>query len=161
MGEFTPITTQEDFDKAIQQRIARAEKTVEEKFAGYLSPDGVTALKAEHEKALSQVTAQLQAASEKITGHDQIVADLTARATKAETSLLKTQVAHANGVPLELADRLAGDSEEALTKDAQTFASFMKPKSAPPAVSSESGQPNTENAALLQTLQQMNLTNGG
>lgn len=157
MSDFTPITTQEDFDKAIQKRIAQAEKATAERFEGFSSPDDIAAMKAEYEKKLSDAAEELKKATEKIAGHDQIVSDLTTRATKAETSLLKNKVAHANGVPLELADRLAGDDEEALTKDAQTFASFMKPKSAPPSVSTEYGQPDAEQKGLLETLRQMNM----
>ena len=38
MAEFTPITTQEDFDKAIGERIKRERETVKKELAGDLSP---------------------------------------------------------------------------------------------------------------------------
>lgn len=38
---FTPINTQEEFDKAIQKRLAREK----EKYEGYMSPEDVQALK--------------------------------------------------------------------------------------------------------------------
>ena len=39
MAEFTPITTQEDFDKAIGERLKRERETVKKEYAGYLSPE--------------------------------------------------------------------------------------------------------------------------
>lgn len=39
--------------------------------------------------------------------------------------ILKYQVATEKGIPLELATRLSGDTEEALRKDAETLASFV------------------------------------
>ena len=47
-------------------------------------------------------------------------------------ALLKGKVASKHKIPLELAERLVGDTEEALEKDAETFAGFMAPQSAPP-----------------------------
>lgn len=38
---FTPINTQEEFDDAIKERLAREKK----KYEGYMSPDDVQALK--------------------------------------------------------------------------------------------------------------------
>ena len=45
--EFTPITTQEEFDKAIQKRLAQKEREMTESFKEYMSPDDVKTLKAE------------------------------------------------------------------------------------------------------------------
>ena len=39
MSDFTPITTQEEFDKAIGERLKRERETVKKEYAGYLSPD--------------------------------------------------------------------------------------------------------------------------
>lgn len=135
--EFKVIETQEDFDKAIQKRIARAEREAAEKYQDYLSPDKVEELKKEYEDKIRKAGEELKAAQEKIAGHDQIVADLTTRATTAENKLLKSRIAHEKGVPFELAGRLVGNNEEELTKDAEQLATFLTPQEAPPLMTTE------------------------
>ena len=41
MSEFVPITTQEDFDKAVEDRLKEERKTIKSQYDGYLSPDQV------------------------------------------------------------------------------------------------------------------------
>jgi hypothetical protein len=135
--EFKIIETQEDFDKAIQKRLARAEREAAEKFQEYLAPDQVEKLKKEYEEKLKKAEEDLNAAKEKMASHDQIVADLTTRATTAEDKLLKGRIANDAGIPYELAGRLVGNNEEELKKDAEQLASYLAPKSAPPLKTSE------------------------
>lgn len=132
MSEFKVIETQEEFDRIIQKRLAQKEAEVSKKYEGYLSPDDIQKLKADYDGKLAQAQADLEAMATKVAAHDQEVADLTARAVKAETSLLKGEVANKHGIPLELAGRLIGDTKEDLEKDAESFASYMGPKAAPP-----------------------------
>ena len=87
MEEFTPITTQEQLDKVIGERIA--------------------GVKAKYE------------------GFD----DYKQKAEDYDALKLK---AHENGIPFELADKLSGSDEEAIKKDAETMAKFLKKKDVPP-----------------------------
>ena len=156
MSEFKPIETQEEFDRMIQKRLAQKEAEDNKKFEGYLSPDDVKALKAGYDKQLAQAKTDLEAMTTKVAAHDQEVADLTARAVKAETSLLKGEVANKHGIPLELASRLVGETQEDLEKDAESFASFMAPRSAPPLRSNDpAGQPNSLDSAYAEVLSQL------
>lgn len=41
------------------------------------------------------------------------------------------RIAHENGIPFELADKLSGSDEEAIKKDAETMAKFLKKKDVP------------------------------
>lgn len=156
--EFKVIETQEDFDKAIQKRIARAEREAAEKYQDYLAPDQVKELKKEYEGKIQKAEEALKTANEKIASHDQIVADLTTRATAAEGKLLKNRIANESGVPYELADRLVGNNEEELKADAEKLASFLGPKSAPPLRSSEHGTNSTDKATadMAAVLSQIN-----
>ena len=156
MDDFKVIETQEDFDKAIQKRLERKEKEVSENFKDYLSPEKVEALKAEYEKKLSEAKELAEKAAEKLKEHDKIVSDLTDRATKAESEMLKSRIAHENGVPFELANRLVGNNEEELRKDAETLAQFMQPSNLPPMRTSETPKGNDKTAALSQMLAQLN-----
>lgn len=160
MTEFKPIETQEEFDRMIQKRLAQKEAEVTKKFEGFLSPDDVKKLREGYDSQLTQAQTDLEAMIQKIADHDQTVADLTARAVKAETSLLKGEVANKHGIPLELASRLVGDTKEDLEKDAESFASLMSPRTAPPlrsndpSASNGAGSLDSAYAAVLSQLSQ-------
>ena len=154
--DFKVIETQEEFDKAIKERLARKEKELAETYKEYLSPDKASSMKEEYEKKLAEANKRLDEVSEKLKSHDAIVSELTERATKAETSLMKSRIAHESGVPIELAERLVGSTEDELKKDAETLAAFMKPTSAPPARTTETPKANTTDAAMMQLLQNIN-----
>ena len=128
--EFKVIETQEDFDKAIKKRLDQKDRELAEKYKEYLAPNDVETMKSEYEKKLEDANKALKEAKEKLAGHDQIVSELTTRATTAESDLLKSRIAHESGVPFELAGRLVGSNEEELKADAEKFASYLSPKAA-------------------------------
>lgn len=153
--EFKVIETQEDFDKAIQKRLAQKDREQAEKYKDYLSPDDVTSMKIEFEKQLKELNDKLTQANEKIAGNDQVVSELTNRATTAESDLLKSRIAHESGVPFELANRLVGNNAEELKADAEKFASFLAPKSAPPLRSADPATNKSgDMAAMLNQINQ-------
>lgn len=152
--EFKVIETQEDFDKAIQKRLAQKDREMSERYKDYLSPDDVEKIKSEYETKMAKINDDLKAANEKIAGNDQIVSELTNRATTAEGDLLKSRIAYESGVPYELAGRLVGSNEEELKADAEKLASFLVPKSAPPLHTSDSS--NNGNADMASLLNQLN-----
>lgn len=154
MDDFKVIETQEDFDKAIQKRLAQKDRELAEQYKDFLSPDKVEALKEEHKKEIADLNKALKEANEKIAGHDQIVSELTTRAMTAESDLLKSRIAHESGVPFELAGRLVGQNEDELKADAEKFASFLAPKSAPPLHTSDT--PDNSNAGFAGMLSQIN-----
>ena len=66
MSDFTPITTQEEFDKAIKERLARKEKELAETYKEYLSPDKASSLKEEYEKKLAEANKKLDEVADKL-----------------------------------------------------------------------------------------------
>lgn len=117
MAEFTPITTQEQLDKVIGERIAGV-KAKYEGFDDYKQKAkdyDTLKLKAKDYDTLKK---QLEEMQGKLKGY--------------ETSSLKMRIAHENGIPFELADKLSGSDEEAIKKDAETMAKFLKKKDVPP-----------------------------
>ena len=158
MGEFKVIETQEEFDKAIKSRLAQKDREFEEKYKDFLSPEKVKELKAEQEKRLKEFEEKLKEANEKIASNDDVVSKLTNRATEAEGKLLKQKVAHVNKLPLELADRLIGTTEEELSKDAESLAALLKPSNTPPLRTTEGAKTNTNSldAQFMGLLSQVN-----
>ena len=137
MSDFTPIETQEAFDKAIQKRLAQKDRELSEMYKDYLSPDYVAALKADYEKKITEAAEAVKAAENKAKEKDGTVSELTKRAETAEASLLKNKIAYENKLPLELAARLVGSNEEELKKDAETLAGLMRPANTPPLFTGE------------------------
>lgn len=152
--DFKVIETQEDFDRAIKKRLDQKDREMSEKYKAYLAPDEVETLKAGYEQKIKDINKALSDANEKLAGHDQIVSELTTRATMAESDLLKSRIAHESGVPFELAGRLVGSNEEELKADAEKFASYLSPKAAPPLHTSDN--PTNNDAGLANMLNQIN-----
>lgn len=155
MADFTPITTQEEFDAAIKDRLTRdreaqAKKTAE-KYADY---DELKTKTAEYEKQIAGFTEQLKGVEEK----DKKIAELEGSVKKYEISALKTRIAHESGLDYSLASRLTGDTEDEIRTDAKSLSDTIgKMKtSAAPAKSTEpagaAGKSNAGYQALLSSL---------
>ena len=56
---------------------------------------------------------------------------LRAKIKDYETASVKARIAHETGLPYELANRLTGDTEEAIRQDAETMAKFIAKPAAP------------------------------
>lgn len=101
--EFTPITTQADFDAAVQPLIDAAVTAKAAEFEGWISPE-------DHQKALD---------------------DLNSTHKSAMLKCYREKAAFTAGLPAELAERLTGDTEEDIAKDAEKLAALTKSKGTP------------------------------
>jgi hypothetical protein len=157
MSDFTPITTQEDFDKAIQKRLAQKDREAEEKYRDYMAPDKVDALKADYDKKISDAAALVKDAQAKLAKHDEEIASITQRAVEAEGKLLKSSIANKHGIPLDLADRLVGTTEDEIEKDAQNFAGYLGSRNGAPMRSNDSvvNTPSSTDQAFMSLLSQL------
>lgn len=129
--DFKVIETQEAFDAAIKARLERNTKSVTEevtkKFEGWISPDEAKK-SADH---IASLTKEIEAGKATI-------ADLTAKNTAYEISSVKMKIAREFGLPDEMAERLAGSSEEEFKKDAENLSKlFPKPTHQPQPKSTE------------------------
>lgn len=158
MSEFKVIETQEEFDKAIKSRLAQKDRELAEQYKDYLSPEQAEELKADLKKQLDEANDLVAKAKATLAEKDKAVSELEARVTTAESSLLKQKVAHANKLPLELAGRLIGTTEEELTKDAESLAALLKPTNTPPLRTSEgaNGVTTNNNAQYMGLLSSLN-----
>ena len=127
--EFKAIETQEAFDAAIKSRIERNTKSVTDevtkKYEGYISPEDVSKQTAELNKQIESLTAKLGE-------RDSSIADLTAKNKAYETASVKTRIAREYNIPYELADRLSGETEDDIKKDAEKLAAFVGRKKTAP-----------------------------
>ena len=152
MDEFKPITTQEDFDRAIIDRLKRERESIAKKFGDY---DELKERTSAYDKQLSELKSALDEATKKASAHDQTVAELTGKITSYEMATLKARIAHEKGIPYELAGRLTGNDEKTLREDAEALTKIINVKPmAPPLKSTEPEGDTKTNAykALLSNL---------
>lgn len=120
--DFTPITTQEEFDKAIGARLGEEREKIAKKYADY---DQIKTKAADYEKQLGDLKTSFEETTKKASEHEKTVADLTGKITSYEQTSLKTRIAHELGIPYELAGRLTGNDEKELRADAETLSKLV------------------------------------
>lgn len=121
MSEFKTIETQEQLDSIIKERIEQAKRSEAKKFEGYASPDDVASLN----KQIEELTSASTAAAKKYADYDKELADRDAKIKKYETASVKSRIAHEMGLPYGMADRLTGEDEDAIKKDAEALKSIL------------------------------------
>lgn len=138
--DFKALNTQAEFDAAVAPLLesARAEaaQIEAEKYADY------GALKAharELERRAESLTKELakaddaaKASADKAAGYDAQIATLTSRIKEYERGDLCRRVAYEMHLPPQLADRLRGETEADVRKDAAAMAPFVSRDYAPP-----------------------------
>lgn len=138
---FEPITTQEDFDKAIAERINRAKDQTRKEFDGWLSPDDVKAQteKLTSENATMAATIQTQIADiETLKGEAEKTKQQIA---KYETDSVKTRVANELGLSIESLEFIGGGTEDEIRASAQALKKLVGTQ-APPRFNPDKGTDN-------------------
>lgn len=157
MAEFTAITTQEQLDAVIGERIKRERDTLTKKYGDY---DDLKTKVADYEKQISDLSKTIEDTGKKYAGYDKTLADLTAKVKGYETSSAKMRIAHETGIPYELASRLSGETEDDIRKDAESLSKLIgKPGPKAPLKSTEPAGTDTKKAALRAFTEE--LTNKG
>lgn len=151
--DFTPIETQEQFDAMVKDRIARATKTAEEKFSGYISPEELTKRTAELTKQIGGLQDQLKDSNDKFTSLSSQIAEKDSKIKEYETASVKTRIAHELDLSFEAIDFLKGEDEDSIRKSAETLKSIVgSQRSAQPLKSTEPAGQSERKAALKELL---------
>lgn len=82
----------------------------------------------EAQRQLGDMTTNFNTLSNEKKTWDTTVADLNEKISGYEKSALKTKVAHEEGLPYELANRLIGDDEASLRADAKSLSALVTTK---------------------------------
>ena len=122
MSEFKPITTQEEFDAAIKERLSREKG----KYSDY---DQLKSLVEDLKKENVDLKSTIEANYQSKADADKQLEEMQSQIAGYETARLRTLIALQHGLPYDLADRLQGTDEESLKADAERLAGFMKPVS--------------------------------
>lgn len=119
MADFTPINTQEEFDKAISARLKRERETVTSQLQTQLSE--YQQKTAQYEESIKEMQGKLAVAD----GQASKITELEAKIKGYETASVKTRIAREVGLPAELADRISGEDENAMRTDAESLKKLM------------------------------------
>lgn len=125
MSEFTPITSQEQLDSVLKDRLARNEEKWQKKFEGFLSPDEVSAKTSDYEKQISDLTNALDGANKKTASFEKEIADRDNKIKGFETNALKHKIAHEKGLSYDAIGFLKGDDENSINESAEALKSLM------------------------------------
>lgn len=118
MSEFRPITTQEELDAVISDRLKRERETSAKKYEGWKSPDDIQKLMDDHAKELKKLQ-DAAAETEKVLKEKD---DQIAESARYRTDLEKTRIALAAGLKIDYADRLRGENADEWKADAEILA---------------------------------------
>ena len=159
MGEFEPITTQEQLDEIISSRLKRDREATAKKYADY---DDIKGKNDEYVKRIAELEKANGDLTKKYEGYDSQILDLQNKCKDYEAARKKTDIALEYGLPYGMASRLKGDTDEDIRKDAQDMMAMMKGatgRKKSPAQSDDTGKgkPDETQAAYAQLLTDLNI----
>lgn len=118
MTDFKAITTQEEFDERIKERLERAEKKARESFNGWTSPDDLKSLSAKHSDEIKALKEAHAKEMEKYAGYDEKFNEQATKIHTLEVSALKTRIATEKKLPMGAVEFLQGEDEQSITDSA-------------------------------------------
>lgn len=143
---FEVIDTEEKFEEAIKDRIETARTEVREEYKDYLSPDDV---KEKYKDFMSPESVQEKykdyLSPEEAAKKDALIKGYELRARR-------TKIAMKAGLPIELAEKLSGETEEDMKKDAEMMAKFIKEKPSPDYMPEPTQKKDNKRAAVRKML---------
>lgn len=143
---FKPITSQDELDNIIKDRIRRERETTQKKFEGWFSPE-------DHARALEDATKALDDYKKAHDGDAETIKDLTAKNKAYETASLKSRIAHEVGLSYEWIDRISGDDEKTIREDAEKLKKLVGAGAQPiPTKNTEAGANYDSSEAALRSV---------
>lgn len=139
-------------DEAINKIMAEHGKTIQS-----VKPDDYDDLKTEKanlEQQLSDLQKTLSTKEEKFSNYESNLGELQKEVETYKLKDLKTSIAVQAGIPLELASRLSGETEEEIKADAEKIAGFVNKKQPLPLRPSEPDV-NNEKREMEQMLDEL------
>lgn len=146
---FEPINTQEEFDAAVKDRLAREAK----KYEGYTSPEDLEKIKedikAEYDSKFEDLSGQIDSVNQQLAERDKSIEERDAKIKGYETNSVKMRIARETGLSYEAVDYLKGDDEKAIRESAESLKALIGNKSAPPLGDPEPAAGDSKDSAFL------------
>lgn len=151
MSEFKAITTQEELDSIIGERLKRQKESISKQYTDY---EELKTKNVDLEKELTELKKSLESSTSSKTELEKQIEELTEKVKAHDLSSLKIKYALENGIPYNLAGRISGDDEESIKADAQSLSDFFKSQTPPPPLK------NTETNAKGEDVAYQNILKG-
>lgn len=123
MSEFKVIESQEEFDARIKDRIERAKEKAIEDYKTEIKKT-IDDLKSENSSLKNEV-AGYKESLEEVKGKDETIKGLNEKISAFERAEVKRNIALEYGLPFKLADKISGDDEDSMKKDAEVMAKYF------------------------------------
>lgn len=149
--DFKAITSQEELDGIIKDRLKRERESTSKKFEGWISPE-------DHQRTLDEAAKSFDDYKKAHESDEQTIADLTAKNKAYETASLRSRIAREVGLPYECAERIRGEDEQSMLDDARALKKLVGSSQPIPTKSTETEAPDAETAALKTVLNGINLS---
>lgn len=149
MSEFKPITTQEELDSIIGERLKRQKESILKQYTDY---EDLKTKNVDLEKELTELKKSLESSTSSKTELEKQIEELTGKVKAHDLSSLKIKYALENGIPYHLAGRISGDDEDSIKADAQSLSDFFKSQTPPPPLKSTETNTKGEDVAYQNIL---------
>lgn len=123
MSDFKVIESQEEFDLIIKERLKRAIKKAKEE-AKEEFVESINSLKNENSSLKNEV-AGYKESLEDVKEKDETIRGLNEKISAFERAEVKRNIALEYGLPFKLADKISGDDEDSMKKDAELMAKYF------------------------------------
>ena len=123
MSDFKVIESQEEFDVRIKDRIERAKEKAIEDYKTEIKKT-IDDLKSEN-SSLKNEMAGYKESLEEVKGKDETIKSLNEKISAFERAEVKRNIALEYGLPLKLAEKISGDDEDSMKKDAEGMAKYF------------------------------------
>lgn len=152
MSEFKVIESQEEFDARIKDRIERAKEKAIEDYKTEIKKT-IDDLKSENASLKNEV-AGYKESLEEVKGKDETIKGLNEKISAFERAEVKRNIALEYGLPFKLADKISGDDEDSMKKDAEVMAKYFSDskKSYEPPLKSYENKVDEKDQALKKLL---------
>lgn len=152
MSEFKVIESQEEFDARIKDRIERAKEKAIEDYKIEIKKT-IDDLKSENSSLKNEV-AGYKESLEEVKGKDETIKDLNEKISAFERAEVKRNIALEYGLPFKLAEKISGDDEDSMKKDAEVMAKYFSEskKSYEPPLKSYENKVDEKDQALKKLL---------
>lgn len=152
MSEFKVIESQEEFDARIKDRIERAKEKAIEDYKIEIKKT-IDDLKSENSSLKNEV-AGYKESLEEVKGKDETIKGLNEKISAFERAEVKRNIALEYGLPLKLAEKISGDDEDSMKKDAEGMAKYFSEskKSYEPPLKSYENKVDEKDQALKKLL---------
>lgn len=149
MSEFKPITTQEELDSIIGERLKRQKESISKQYTDY---EELKTKNVDLQKELTELKKSLESSTSSKTELEKQIEELTGKVKAHDLSSLKIKYALENGIPYHLAGRISGDDEDSIKADAQSLSDFFKSQTPPPPLKSTETNAKGEDVAYQNIL---------